>query len=116
MEFVEIDKNQFENLFNYKVENTLIYTLKDEKIVGYGFIKNDEDNQLNIHVLEKYRGNGYGTILFKNLLNVIDDKKEINLTVSKENIPINRIIKSSGGILVFEGSKCSNYIIPLKNK
>lgn len=119
-----MEKEEFEKTIPNKIEEgTLIYVLKEKDILGYGFIKKVSKNPICVYVLDKYRGNGYGTILFRNLLDVIkknsideelQDKKEIYFTLSKEEGRIHRIIRRSGGMVVFEDGNSVSYVLPLE--
>lgn len=117
MEFINLDKIKFNKIFNLKVDdNTRIYSLKDKNIVGYGLLTDTKTNPINIHIIEKYRSNRYGSYLYKELINILKKEKkykEIYLSISKNNTNIKNIIKNNGGIEVSEEKDCIFYIIPL---
>lgn len=94
-----------------------IYILKkDDTIVGYAIINQSSPNKVYFSILEKYRSNGYGNILFKLLKEKLKEKDYTSLTftISRDNIPAQNIIVSQKGILVSNNSKGTTYTIYLK--
>ena len=74
--------------------------LKDNnKIVGYGHLDKDEDNQiwLGIMVCDDCIGHGYGKKIMAELL--IDQKDNIKLSVDIENIIAKKLYENNGFII-----------------
>lgn len=67
-----------------------------EKVLGVG--------NLGYGIAEKYRGNGYGNILFKELLNKCREigYKKIKLFPSKNNIPTIKVMQKNRGSIIGE--------------
>lgn len=120
MEFVKVDRNFGENLFQYELAlNHDVYLLKNDKILGYGFIMNSQKDTIYFHILEEYRGNGYGTMLFHNLLEVVKKSlsyKDIELSVRKDDLRSKRILEGCCGVEVLEKDNKVFYVVPLKKK
>lgn len=117
MDIIKIDSIKFKDVFNIDIDSSVeIYILKNPTTIGYGLIKDTRENTLNIYIKEEYRSNGYGTKLFKELINIIRKTKkykDISLIVSKEDTNINNIIKNNGGIEILEEKDKVHYIIPM---
>lgn len=87
--------------------NDNIYSLElNNNNIGYGIIRDNNDNKLEVYILKKYQGNGYGTKLFKELLKIINEKIIVKTKI--ENIIMRRIIEKCNGI---EKSRDGNFII-----
>ena len=102
---------------NLPVEFIEVYELvKDEIVIGYGIINKDVNNMATIYILEKYRGNGYGKILFELILEKIKElgDKEIYLTFDKNNIRMKRIIIGKQGLEISIDDDKITYVIPVK--
>ena len=102
---------------NLPVEFVEIYELlKDDSVIGYGVINQDIRNMITIYILEEYRGNGYGKILFELILEKIKElgHKEIYLTFDKNNIMMKKIVVSKSGLEIsLDGDKVT-FVIPIK--
>ena len=62
-----------------------IYSLElDEKNIGYGIIRNNDNEKIEIYILNQYQRNGYGTYLFNELLKIIN--KDIYIRVKNGKI------------------------------
>ena len=104
-----------ENL-NLLEEFTEIYELvKDDNVIGYGIINKDAKNMVTIYISEKYRGNGYGTILFEMILEKIKELgyKEIYLTFDKNNIMMKKIVLAQRGLEISIDNDKVRYVIPI---
>lgn len=116
MEFIKLNETNLKKVINVNIDfNCDIYALKDQNILGYGLLKEDKTN-LYIYVKEEFRGNGYGTKIFNELLDIIRKKtnyNDISLAINKEDMRTNNIIKNNGGIEVSKEKDCLFYIIPL---
>ena len=110
------DQSIVESL-NLPVEFIEIYELvKDDIAIGYGVINNDINNMVTIYILEKYRGNGYGKILFEQMLEKIKElgHKEIFLTFEKKNVKMKRIVSAKRALEIsIDGNKIT-YVVPIR--
>lgn len=114
-ELVNIDNSNLKELALADTDE--VYALKkDSKILGYGIINETKPNKIELSILEEYRSNGYGEILFKLLIEKLKEKnyKDIILTISKENIPMKNIIEAQSGLLISNNKDNIKYIIKLK--
>jgi len=114
---IKIDNIRFKKMYNIDIPpNIDIYLLQHLNIIGYGLIKDTQNNPLTIYINKEYRGNGYGQKLFQDLINIIKEKnkyKDITLTTNKKDIYINNIIKNNGGIEISEEKNKVLYTIPI---
>ena len=101
---------------NLPVEFIEIYELvEDNTVIGYGVINQDIRNMVTIYILEEYRGNGYGKVLFEMILEKIKELgyKEIYLTFDKNNIMMKKIIVAKRGLEISIDSDKVTYVIPV---
>lgn len=102
--------------YNFPIDSECYILKKDEKTLGYSKIEILENNiDLFIFITEEERGNGYGKLLFKELLKIIKEKNINNFEISvpHNNLPLVRIIDSNKGIEVSRKEKVAKYIIIL---
>ena len=96
-----------------KIENIndCINLVKDEITIGYAKI-----NPIEVFVDENYRGNGYGKMLFKALLEEAKNKglDHLNVKFSKKNIPMRKIITDFNGERISLDDDDLTYVISLK--
>lgn len=88
-------------------DNTDKYLLKsDNKEFGYSYIYHGSNiNNIYIFINPKYRSNGLGSILFKNMLKKVKtliSDSFILLDIDKVNTPANNIIAKNGGTILAE--------------
>ncbi len=116
MEFIKLNETNFKKNINANINFACdIYALKNQNILGYGLLKEDKTN-LYIYVKKEFRGNGYGTKIFNELIDIIrknTNYSDISLSINKEDIRTNNIIKNNGGIEVSKEKNNITYIIPL---
>ena len=119
MEFIKVN-NEIVNELNINDTNEKeVYILKiNNQIVGFGYILTNpqkENNIISFFIKKEHQSNGYGTILFKNLLNIIKEKghKKIELTIEKENYKTINIIEKFNGIHISTNMNLVKYIIPI---
>jgi len=101
---------------NLPVEFIEIYELvKDDTVIGYGVINQDVRNMITIYILEEYRGNGYGKILFDMILEKIKGlgHKEIYLTFDKNNIMMKKIVLAKSGLEISIDNDKVTYVMPI---
>ena len=90
------------------------YALKlEDTLIGYGKINNDLSNKIEIFIVPEYRGNGYATQLFNNLISEIKDTKYIYLTFQNTNIIAKRIVEKKGGKQESINNGIVRYILPI---
>ena len=108
-ELLKINNYELKEL-NVNNEDEVYALKKDNQILGYGIINDTKENKVEFSILEKYRSNGYGKIIFKLLK---DKLKDITITISKENIPVRNIIESQNGLLISNNKDNMKYVINL---
>ena len=102
---------------NLPVEFIEIYEMvKDDSVIGYGVINQDIRNMITIYILEEYRGNGYGKILFELIIEKIKELgyKEIFLTFDKNNIMMKKIVVAKSGLEISIDNDKVTFVIPVK--
>lgn len=83
--------------------------------IGFVMIVNNPRNDMNeidMGIIEKYRGKGYGTMalgILKDL--IIDNGLDISIQTSKDNIAANRSILNNGFSLSRNDKDCNYYIL-----
>ena len=63
---VELLKNEVYNEYEFTY-----YFYYDDQIIGTGALRKDDTNMMLFYIKPNYRGNGYGTILFDNLVETL---------------------------------------------
>lgn len=92
------------------------YILQDnEKQIGYGYIIDSEINPIDIFINEEERSNGYGELLFSQLLKIIkqDNKKPLIFEVKKTNYRISNIISKLGALHITTIEDKNRWVFPL---
>lgn len=120
IEFINVDKKTEEEMseqFNIYEDSDLFVLRLDGKTIGCGQIDvKSKDNKISLFIIEKYRGNGYGKQLFKNLLKEYKKlgNKDVEIIVSKDNIRMNKIIVDNNGVIIDQQENTIRYIVPIK--
>ena len=116
MDFYKLEKNSYLKGLNIK-ENYEVYALeKNNIIIGYGILTENNDNKIEIFIKEEYRGNGYGKYIFGKMIEELKKEKykEIKLTFKRDNYRIKNIIIYYGGLQLHTNEIEENYILPIK--
>lgn len=97
--------------------NSNKYILKAEsKELGYAYIYlNNSINNIYFFIHPQHRSNGYGSLLFSNIINELKTTTEypfIKLDVEKTNVHTNNIIAKSGGLILSEDNN-THWIVKL---
>ncbi len=111
----KVDKNNYPNLFCEEIDK---YVLTDNKeVIGIGTINNNNDkNKINIMIDERYRGNGYGKILFQKISREYINQygiENLKFEISKYNTRFINILLQSGGIQIDNTNDVLLYVLPL---
>lgn len=115
--FIKIDSNLMASQVLSK-KNGEFYSLNvDDKPIGFGRFENCEENPIEIFVVENYRGNGYGTTLFKEMLKIAKNNNisKVKFIISNDNYIANRIVTHAKGIKVSTINNNSVYVLPISN-
>ena len=97
------------NLF-YLNKNDVVYEyIVDNDIVGYGILRDNKYDMIQIYIDEKYENNHYGSELFKKMLELTN--KNIYVSVNGENIKMNKIIRNNNGIEIGRNDGIYTYMI-----
>ena len=117
MKFIEIDRKLITDKYLDIDGCDNLYCLKlNDKTIGLGVIDLRKDNIIDFYIIKEYQGNGYGKILFENLLEKLKEKgyKEITLDIDSENIKLVKIISDFNGLHISSKGEISRYVIPIK--
>lgn len=115
MNFTKLEKNLIKELnINIDKKDEVYALIKDKKIIGIGIIYIDK-NTINLCISENYQSNGYGTILFKNLLKKLKEYnyKEICIQVQRENVKLRKIIEKYENINISTNNGILEYIVKI---
>lgn len=117
MEFIKVDKEKISDLEINANEDVEVYLLKNKDILlGYGIINERlKDNIIYIYVYNEYRSNGYGSIIFKYLYDVLKGKgiKELLFTIDSNN-RFNNIIFKYNAIHLGTKNGVIKYVVVVK--
>ena len=100
-ELLKINNYELKEL-NINNEDEVYALKKDNQILGYGIINNTKENKVEFFILEKYRSNGYGKIIFQLLKDKLKDKG------------YKEIIESQNGLLISNNKDNMKYVINLR--
>lgn len=114
MKIIKVEKvtTDLIKVFNLESKDELYSLELEDKNIGYGIIREDINNRLEVYILSEYQGKGYGTKLFKELLKIIN--KEVSVQVDIENIIMRKILNYCKAIEIGRNGKTIRYIIPNK--
>lgn len=106
----------FKNNLGYEPLKAYELTNNNETI-GFGTINKDNNNLLSVYIKDEYRGNGYGTELFNNLLSHARNMgyNDAKLTVSKHNTPAIKMIQGANGFETSTNNEYASYVVPLNH-
>jgi ribosomal protein S18 acetylase RimI-like enzyme len=95
-----IDDMFFDEIQEYYYDKGAIFLKKNDDYIGYGqfIIIDNIPTIVNIGILDKFRGRGYGKILMQHLMKILNDNgfKETELKVSSDNFAALNLYKSLG--------------------
>lgn len=105
-----VSNNELKNKHTSIGEYTNYYSIYDDnKCIGFSAINKDSNSMIYIYVEPNYRGNGFGTKMFSEMVKLFDDS--IILTVETNNVVMNRIINHYNPIINFKNSDMCIYQI-----
>lgn len=114
LELVKVDKNinQIREIVDYEDIYKLV---KDDKIIGYGTINKDKENIIYVFIEQDLRGNGYGKILFSEMIKIIEKLgyKDVKIIFKRENIQMLKITEKMGGLHLSSKEGEVQYLIPI---
>ena len=117
MIFEEIIDKNIEIPFEYNNEDKIYVLKNDNDFIGYGKIILNQDNKdiLYFMIKPEYQSNGYGTMLYEKLLQVLKDNnyKDIVIHISNDNIKAINIINKFRNIHTTTIKGISEYIVPI---
>lgn len=92
------------------------YVIGDD-VVGFILLKSDnlESVEFYIEIFEKYRGNGYGGRLFKEIITIFKNKNisKVTVFVSSDNFKMINILENNKSLLVSNNNGLREYLIPV---
>lgn len=96
------------------IEKDNLYSLTlDNKTIGYGIIREDKTNKIEIYILKQYQNNGYGSFLFLELLKKIN--MDIKLKTTIDNHKMKKIITKYHGKEISRNGEYIFYVITREN-
>ena len=98
-----------DNLFCLNDDDVVYEYLVNNIIVGYGILRNNEFDMIQIYIDKKYQDNHYGSALFKHML--IEANKQVCVSVEEDNIKIIKIIKNNNAKEIGRNNKIYTYLI-----
>lgn len=89
--------------------------LKDDKMIGVASINKDNEDKVYIFIKKELRGNGYGKILFSEVIKELKNKgySEVIIRFEKDNIQMLKIINHNGGKHLSTDNKIMRYVVPI---
>lgn len=101
---------EYYDLFDDLSIDDKIYVLKlDDVEIGFGLVGIGTNNKLYINIFEKYRGNGYGSYLYLEMLKKINT--DFKIRVDKNNFNIINIIVKYGGCEIGRDGKFITFFV-----
>lgn len=111
--FVRITKENFPNIYEKKIDKYALVN-DSQQILGIASINNNSSiNKIDINVYEKYRGNGYGKVLFGEALKQYKNKynnDDLRFEVDDQSL-FNSILQKFGGVNVSNNKGNLMYIL-----
>lgn len=99
-------------VFNLGINDELYSLELEDKNIGYGLIRENLNNKIEVYILSDYQGKGYGTSLFKELLKIVG--AEVNVLVDIKNIIMRKILMKCDAIEIGRNGQTIRYVIPNK--
>ncbi len=103
-------------LKNSDKQNSVKYLLKKDGItIGCGYVFNREINPIEIYIDEKHQSNGYGKLLFNNLIKVLKKEKTPGaiFVLPQTNYKMINIVSKAGGVQISQDNNNVKLIIKL---
>lgn len=101
-------------IFNLGINDELYSLELEDKNIGYGLIRENLNNKIEVYILSDYQGKGYGTRLFKELLKMIGG--DVSIQVDIKNIIMRKILMKCDAIEIGRNGQTIRYIIPNKRR
>lgn len=112
---VLIDKENYPRIYDESIDKYLFID-EQKNIIGISIINDSLNfNKIRINILDEYRGNGYGKLLFQKTLVEYKEKysnKELFFKVQNKNI-FNIILHKQGAVNIDNDNGILEYILPL---
>jgi len=112
---IKINNENYPDFYNETVDK-YIYVNSNKDILGLVTIDDSQlFNKIKINVMEEFRGNGYGKVIFKKALeeykiNYMD--KDLRFEIKDES-RLNNILCELGGINIANNNGILVYVLPL---
>lgn len=89
--------------------------LKDDEMIGVASINKDNEDKVYIFIKKELRGNGYGKILFSEVIKELKNKgySEVIIRFEKDNIQMLKIVNHNGGKHISTDNKIMRYVVPI---
>lgn len=115
-----LDWDKEKNLPEGYVRQTIYLLYLDDTPIGIGKLRHKLSNKtreyggnIGYAIDERYRGKGFGKVLFKKLISKAKQLgiSELVATVEKDNLPSTKIVKDCGGKVIYENEKRCSYVL-----
>lgn len=117
---VKVTNENYPELYDGKLEKYILMDTKEnDNIIGIATINDEvETNKISVNILENYRSNGYGKLMFQKILreykaNYIAD--ELRFEVNEQN-EFNNILHKFGSINIANKNGTLVHILPLNRR
>lgn len=113
MDLVKIEDTKIDflkNIIDFTIPGTSYELIDNNETIGYGRINENDIDPIFIYIKEEKRSNGYGTKLFKMLLDKINHN-EITINITDKMLYISNIISKYNSIEIGKNQKIITYKI-----
>lgn len=89
---------------------------EDDKTIGAVSVNNSEEDALYLFIRKELRGNGYGKILFAEILKKLKENnyQKIIVQFNKKNMQMLKIIDDYNGMHISTDCNIIKYLIPIE--
>lgn len=118
IELIKLSENDVKDLNFENLDKKEVYAFKKDAVtIGISYINNIDKNSniLWIYILAEYQSNGYGTLLFDEMLKILKEMgyKEFILNIDKANTRIINIIMKHKSLLLGTNGDMQRYVVDL---
>lgn len=103
------DKYVNNNLFYLNKDDSVYEYIIDNDVVGYGVLRNNKYDMIQIYIRNEYQNKHFGSELFNYMIKLNNDDKTIS--VNEDNFKMIRIIINNGGIEIGKNNGINTYVI-----
>ncbi|MFA5603282.1 MAG: GNAT family N-acetyltransferase [Bacilli bacterium] len=114
IEFIKINE-EIKKTLGLDLTENVVLVKKDSNVIGFGKINKHDCSKTYIFIETEYRGNGFGKLLFKKILEEYKNIgfSDISINFSNDNIIVKKIVTGAKGIPISVINNNVTYVIPL---